>query len=67
MKKNLLFLMVFCFTILANSSYCESEKILVKIGKQSFTIKDFEQRIDPMQIKTQNLNSDMKKDCSTNL
>ena len=61
MKKNLLFLMVFCFTILANSSYCESEKILVKIGKQSFTIKDFEQRIDPMQIKTQNLNSDMKK------
>ncbi len=61
MKKTLFFVISGCLMVLANGSYCQSEKAIVKIGKQSFTVRDFEQDLDSMRLRTQNLNTDMKR------
>jgi len=61
-KKMIFFFIALGFLlVLVNYSYCQSEKPLLTIGNQSFTIKDFEEYLGMTGFKAQNMNSDIKK------
>ncbi|MCM8822014.1 MAG: peptidyl-prolyl cis-trans isomerase [Candidatus Omnitrophica bacterium] len=60
MKKFMFILVLLCFAVIL-SAQTDKSKVVLKIGKQNFTLNDFEENLSQMRINFANLNPDMKK------
>ncbi|MCM8763798.1 MAG: peptidyl-prolyl cis-trans isomerase [Candidatus Omnitrophica bacterium] len=59
--RKLMFIAILLFFAGISSAQTDKSTVVLKIGKQNFTLKDFEENLSQMRINYANLNPDMKK------